>query len=115
MQGHKRQKNPEPCETTCFATLSHLELYRTIVTIHRNGSYTTSYLIPIVMGLGLFLEVTYNYMVVKLYGKIPFLLYLSILGLSVAMVIIICVEIPQAGDCHIRKLQMFTVSFRILK
>lgn len=98
LKGYKRPRNPT--DPSKFDFLSDLQLYQIITLIYRVASSTSIIIIPSIFGSGLFISVTSNYVVLMLYPKLPLLLYLSIVGLAAGALIIIAVELPQAGQAH---------------
>lgn len=100
---HKKDRNPiakkDGLNKNQFSFLgcSDLELYWVICVLHRVVSEFTDKIAMFVMGSGFFIDVTYNYVVVKLYGRIPLLLYVHIAQMAVVVHTIIMIEVPQAG------------------
>lgn len=87
-------------ELSKLDTMSDLEMYRIISIVHRLSSCTMTLATPILMGAGFCIDVTCNYVVVMLPGKIPLLVYLSIVLVAITGLVIIMVEVPQAGYGH---------------
>lgn len=103
LKGYRRalvlHDNPSSLSTKLH-TLSELEMYRTICIVYRIASYAATRTTATLMGPGLFIQVTCNYVVVMLYDKIPLFLYLSIVILAISVIILIMIEVPQAGRGH---------------
>jgi len=50
------------------------------------------------MGNGLLIDVMVNYVIIKMYGRIPLFLYLSIAVIAILVPIVIMAELPEAGQ-----------------
>lgn len=101
----QRNWNPEPSDnekTNKFQAMSDLQLYRTVSVASEIARGYGDIASVFIMGPGFFIDVTCNYVVVMLLGKIPLLRYLLIAVVDIVTHIIIMVEVPQAGQCDYR-------------
>lgn len=93
--GRKMIRTPDKlCE------LSNLDLYVVMMVQCRLVRQYTDTASMFIMGPGFVIDVIANYVVIKLHGKIPLLLYLAIALLAILVPVIIMGVLPQAGKSN---------------
>jgi len=74
-----------------------MKLYSVILVIMSKIRQFADYVAVSIMGNGLLIDVMANYVVIKMYGRVPFLLYLSIGIIAILVPIIMMAELPAAA------------------
>lgn len=102
----KTEKQPSNQEVNKLDGLSDLDMYVVLMVQCRLVREYVDISAVFIMAPGFAIMVTSNYVVIKLFEKIPLLLYLAISLLVLLVPVIVLGELPEAGKSHTHSVKL---------